>query len=76
MQRVGVLMPFAPPIQRAGWIAATSASIIAGQPTIPTACAARGRGGGRCVRRDPIANSSPVLSQLRKQSTTLPMVCR
>jgi hypothetical protein len=22
-----------------------------------------------------IANSSPVLSQLRKQSTTLPMVC-
>jgi hypothetical protein len=29
-----------------GWIAATSASIIAGRPTIPTACAARGRGGG------------------------------
>jgi hypothetical protein len=31
---------------------------------------------GRCARSDLIANSSPVLSQLRKQSTTLPMVCR
>jgi hypothetical protein len=57
MQRVGVLMPFAPddPETRmrvaaleqglrnpgAGSIAATSASIIAGRPTIPTACAAR-----------------------------------
>jgi hypothetical protein len=27
-------------------------------------------------RRDLIANSSPVLSQLRKQSSTLRMVCR
>ena len=55
----------------AGSIAATSTSIIAGPDRLRGEAAAVVAAAPDVI----IANSSPVLSQLRKQSTTLPMVC-